>query len=337
MIFSRKKKAKSVADLYAEIGELSESNRIERDPGKEREIRRLRHLAGVGMVNADTPTPPYADPAAVPPARNPESRLAEISLDELTPEVLRAAILDSGSLLVRGAMDEAGALELADEIERSFATRTRLKGTGGGDPEGYYDEFEPEDPYAVHKRDWIEEGGGVLASDSPKVFAEMFDAFDRMNLVDAIEGYLGEKPAVSADKCTLRKATPDVVGAWHQDGKFMGDDIRAMNVWLSLSHCGGDNPAPGMDLVPLRLDGHVAAGTEGTWFDSQVSQAVAEETAGEIGIVRPAFRPGDLLLFDELFLHQTGGGPGLTEPRYAIESWFFGPSAFPEIYVPLAA
>lgn len=336
MIFGRKNKSKDAASLFAEIDELTESNRAGRDPAKERELRRLRHLAGIELVNAKPAHPSYVDPAPVPPARDPETRLAEITPDELTPEVLRAAILDSGSLLVRGAMPEDKALELAAEIERSFATRAELKG-GGEDPEGFYDEFEPEPPYAVHKRDWIEEGGGVLASDSPKVFAEMFDAFDRMNLVDAIEGYLGEKPAVSADKCTLRKATPDVVGAWHQDGKFMGDDIRAMNVWLSLSHCGGDNPAPGMDLVPLRLDGHVAAGTEGTWFDSQVSQAVAEETAGEIGIVRPAFRPGDLLLFDELFLHQTGGGPGLTEPRYAIESWFFGPSAFPEIYVPLAA
>ena len=336
MIFSRKKKAKSVDDLYAQIGELTESNRIDRDPTKERQIRQLRHLAGVEMVNGDTPVPSYAAPAAAPPARNPETKLAEVSLDELTPEVLRAAILDSGSLLVRSAMGEESALELADEIDRSFATRAGLKGTGGGDPEGYYDEFEPEDPYAVHKRDWIEEGGGVLAADSPRVFAEMLEAFGRMNLTNVIEGYLGERPAVSADKCTLRKAMPDVVGAWHQDGKFMGDDIRAMNVWLSLSHCGTGNPAPGMDLVPLRLHGHVAAGTEGTWFDSQVSQAVAEETAGEIGIVRPAFGPGDLLLFDEYYLHQTGGGPGLTEPRYAIESWFFGPSSYPEIYVPLA-
>ena len=64
---------------------------------------------------------------------------------------------------------------------------------------------------------------------------------------------------------------------------------------------------------------------------------MAEEAAGEYGIVNPIFAPGDALLFDDLFLHQTGGKPGLTKPRYAIESWFFGPSAFPEIYVPLAA
>ena len=41
--------------------------------------------------------------------------------------------------------------------------------------------------------------------------------------------------------------------------------------------------------------------------------------------------------FDELCLHSTALDPSMTETRYAVESWFFGPSAFPEIYVPLAA
>ncbi|MGB0119771.1 MAG: hypothetical protein WBP55_02310, partial [Solirubrobacterales bacterium] len=253
-----------------------------------------------------------------------------------TPEILRAAILDSGCLLVRGLMDQGTATGLANDIEKSFAVRTELKGSDQTDSEGFYDELMPEEPYEVQKRDWIEEGGGVLAADSPKMFNDMLSSFESVGLRQVIEGYLGERPAVSADKCTLRKATPDVVGAWHQDGKFMGDDIRAMNVWLSLSNCGGDNPAPGMDLVPRRLEGHVAAGTEGTFFPSQVSQAVAEEAAGDRGIVNPEFAPGDALLFDELYLHQTGGKEGLTEPRYAIESWFFSPSVFPEIYVPLA-
>ena len=64
-------------------------------------------------------------------------------------------------------------------------------------------------------------------------------------------------------------------------------------------------------------------------LDYQVSQAMAEEAAGDAGIVRPIFEPGDALLFDELFLHQTGSDPSMPKPRYAIESWFFGGSAFP--------
>jgi hypothetical protein len=41
-------------------------------------------------------------------------------------------------------------------------------------------------------------------------------------------------------------------------------------------------------------------------------------------------------LFDDLMLHQTGSDPSMPNPRYAIESWFFGLSGFPADYVPIA-
>jgi hypothetical protein len=107
-----------------------------------------------------------------------------------------------------------------------------------------------------------------------------------------------------------------------------------MNVWLSLSRCG--DVAPSMDVIPRRLEEFVAAGTEGTFLSYQVSDAVATEAAADVGIVRPIFDPGDALLFDEMFLHQTGSDPSMPNPRYAIESWFFGPSAYPDDFVPIA-
>ena len=64
-----------------------------------------------------------------------------------------------------------------------------------------------------------------------------------------MRGYLGEPPLLSVHKTTLRKADPSVGGAWHQDGAFMGD-VRALNLWLSLSRCGDE--APGLDIVPRR-------------------------------------------------------------------------------------
>ncbi|MCB8914368.1 MAG: hypothetical protein H6532_00845 [Thermoleophilales bacterium] len=330
-LFTRRKPR---VDYPARIAELNAENRASRSPERDRELRRLRHEAGVEALKSPPPRPGLVDPAAAAPARGAESKCPEITPEELTPEVLRAAILEAGCLLVRDLMPDEEALAIADGIEQAFATRIRLRESGGVDGEGFYDELVPEEPYAVQKRDWIEEGGGVLAVDSPRLLVDMLDAFDRVGLPEVIEGYLGEKPLISADKCTLRKATGDVPGAWHQDGRFMGD-VRAMNVWLSLSRCG--DVAPGMDLVPTRLDDYVATGTEGTWLETQVSDAVAEEAAGEIGIVRPVFNPGDALLFDDLFLHQTGSDPSMPKPRYAIESWFFGTSAFPDIYVPLAA
>jgi hypothetical protein len=222
-------------------------------------------------------------------------------------------------------------LRIAAEIDRAFETRLALEGKP--DPEGYYDELVPEPPLEIDQRAWIQEGGGVLAADSPRLLFDMFECFERAGLGPVISDYLGERPAVSAEKCTLRKATPDVPGAWHQDGRFLGE-VRAMNVWLSLSRCG--DVAPSMDVIPRRLDDFVAAGTEGTFLSYQVSDQVAADAAGDVGIVRPIFDPGDALLFDEMFLHQTGSDPSMPNPRYAIESWFFGPSAYPDDFVPIA-
>ena len=111
-------------------------------------------------------------------------------------------------------------------------------------------------------------------------------------------------------------------------------EVNALNVWLSLSRCGDE--APGLDIVARRLDHVVPTGTEGAVFDWSASQAVAEEAAGDAGIARPIFEPGDALLFDELLLHATAAEPDMPNVRYAVESWFFGPSGFPPEYAPLA-
>jgi hypothetical protein len=147
-----------------------------------------------------------------------------------------------------------------------------------------------------------------------------------------VERYLGEPPMITMEKTTLRKADPSVAGAWHQDGHFMGQ-VRALNLWLSLSRCGDESP--GLDLVPRRLDQLVAAGGADAFLSYQVTDATAEEAARPKRIERPIFEPGDALLFDELFLHQTGSDPAMPKPRFAVESWFFGGSAFPP-YAPLA-
>jgi hypothetical protein len=173
----------------------------------------------------------------------------------------------------------------------------------------------------------------VLAADSPLLSFEMLELFRAAGVPRLVADYLGEEPLWSVQKTTLRKAEPAVGGAWHQDGAFMGD-VRSLNLWLSLSRCGDE--APGLDIVPRRLDQLVATGTDEAMLSYQVSQRKAEEAAGDAGIVRPIFEPGDALFFDELFLHQTGSDPSMPKPRFAIENWFFGASAFPVEFAPLA-
>ena len=323
--------AASAGELRAEIERLSESNRASRDPDAELELLRLRHLAGIRLLDDPSPDPRHPEPDF---ARLPESEgLPDVAAAELTPELLRAGILRDGSLLVRGLIDREEALALAEQVDRAFAERARHE---AGEPaaDGYYAEFEPAARFTVPlSRGWIAQGGGVLAVDSPRLAFATLDAFERAGLLGVIRGYLGEPVALSAQKTTLRKAEPTVAGAWHQDGNFMGE-VRALNVWVSLSRCGDE--APGLDIVPRRLDDLVAAGTEGAMLSYTVTEEVVAEAAAGVPIVRPIFEPGDALLFDELCLHQTGSDPSMPNPRYAIESWFFGASALPQDYAPLA-
>ncbi len=318
--------------IFAEIAELTDRNSERRSPETERRLLTLRHRAGSSLVASAGVRPPQPEPAEGLPVRGRDgSALPEIRGDELTPELLRAGILQNGCLLVRGLVDPDTAASLAAGIEEAFQERAR----NGSSEHRYYEEFRPEPPFhnGLSERPWIEEGGGVLAVDSPPVMFDLVKSFEHVGMRELIERYLGERPALSANKSTLRRAEPSVPGAWHQDGSFLGD-VRALNVWLSLSRCG--DVAPGLDVVPRRLDDFVATGTEGTWLAFQVSQAVAEEAAGDVGIERPIFEPGDALLFDELCLHQTASDPTMPNNRYAVEAWFFGPSAFPDGYVPLS-
>jgi hypothetical protein len=319
-------------EFLAEVDRLCAENRAGRSAELDRRIRGLRYEAGLAMLAGAGGRPDFVTPAAHVPARGEQSRLPEISADELSPEIVRAAILEAGGLLVRGLIDPERATAMAGDIERAVEVREELT-EGAVDPNGLYDELETSDERPITIRNWVKEGGGLLTVDSPHLLFEMLEAFSEVGLRSVVEDYLGERAAISAQKCTMRKATPDVGGAWHQDGSFMGD-VRSLNVWVSLSRCG--DVAPSMDVVPLRLDGCLETGGEGTWIKSQISPILAQEVAGEIGIVRPIFDPGDALLFDEIFLHQTGSDPEMPNTRYAIESWFFGVSGYPKGYAPIA-
>jgi hypothetical protein len=321
----------STDELRAEIEKLDAQARGGRDHALDRRLLTLRHLLGVRLLDEADPAPEHPAPAF---DRLPEVEgLPEIARADVTPELLRAGILRDGCLLVRGLVDRDDALRFAAEIDRAFAERDRAD-AGERSAEGYYEPFVPQSRFGeIDMRPWIKEGGGVLAADSPLLSAEMLELFRSAGVPGLVDAYLGEPGLISAHKTTLRKAEPTVGGAWHQDGAFMGQ-VRSLNLWLSLSRCGDE--APGLDLVPRRLDHLVVTQTEEAILDYVVSQSRAEEAAGDKPIIRPVFEPGDALFFDELFLHQTASDPSMPNPRFAIENWFFGASAFPVEYAPIA-
>jgi hypothetical protein len=314
--------------LRAEIDALTAADP---DLPEQRRLLRLRHLMGITLLDGADPAARFAEADA---ARLPSGiGLPEIDGRDVTAALVRAGILRDGCLLVRGLIPREDALRFAQEIERAYEQR-QLRKQGKSKPSGYYEEFEPHARFGpVAGRTWIEDGGGLLAADSPRLSFGMFELFSAAGVPEIASGYLGEPALISVHKTTLRKALPSVAGAWHQDGFFMGP-VRSLNLWLSLSRCG--DAAPGLDIVPRRLDYLVTTATEEAALDYTISRRRAEEAAGEVRIIRPIFEPGDALFFDELFLHQTGSDPSMARPRFAIENWFFGAGGFPSEYAPLA-
>lgn len=362
MIFSKKlRRSKGVeaADprpieaLFEEIEALTEANRADRDPEVTRRLLGLRHQAGLKLVErppAEPPEHPVPSFDQLPDG----SGIPEVEADAVTPELLRAAMLRGGCLLIRGLIDTDEAARLAAGIDRAFEARDGQASNGSA--ADYFNDFDVDRRFALDVERTVVSGGGagLLAADSPRVMFEVLEAFERAGLQRLATDYLGERTAISVNKSLLRKVSPTLFkdaaeaagltgvrpSAWHQDGAFWNPDngfvrdVRALNVWLSLSRCG--DVAPGLDVVPRRLDHIVPTGTEGATFNWSVSRTVAEESAGDIGIQRPIFEPGDALLFDELFLHSTAAEAEMPNMRYAIESWFFGGSGFPTKYAPLA-
>ncbi len=321
----------SLDELRADIAELTAANRGAPDPDRERALVRARHLAGIRLVEEAPASPRFPDADGV--AVSAGDPLPEFGRGELTPELLRAAILRDGCVLVRELLPRDLALGFADGIETAYARREASE--AGEQPlDAFYDEFVPHERFGGPMwRSWIKEGGGLLGADSPALLCRFIDALRDRDIDRLVNGYLGEPALISAHKTTMRKAEPSVSGAWHQDGRFMGP-VRALNLWLSLSDCGVE--APGLDIVPTRLNDYLATGTEGAALTWTISDDAARRAAHGSSIARPLFAPGDALFFDELFLHKTGSEPTMPNPRFAIENWFFGASAFPADYAPLA-
>jgi hypothetical protein len=314
------------------IETLTRKNRDKPDPARERKLLRLRQLAGIGFAEQAGERAQVVEPDF---ERLPDGSVPEVTGESLTAGVIRAGILGRGALLVRGLVPEADASALAEAIDGAVHAHDEVREGRAEMPHPAYAEIREIPPnHPVPNREVVAASGGVLAVDAPRAAFLAFDLMERAGLPGIIADYLNETPAVSAEKTTLRKAAPDIPGGWHQDGRFLGD-VNSVNLWLSLSHCGED--APGMDLVPRRLDEIVETDVERGGLDAiAISQEQAEELAGDEGIATPVFRPGDALFFDHMYLHKTGSREGMTKPRFALESWFFGPSAFPAGYMSLA-
>ncbi len=308
-------------------------NRTSRDADLEARLVKWRRQAFIALPPAEgrpdwPPTLPDPFPDQVGPP--------EIQRHQLSADVLGGAILHHGCLIVRGLLSEPEADRRRADIDRAFDGYDAFweEGQTAQPTAPWYRPFPmPIDEDMADARRFVRSGEGVWTAESPQILFDVVESFKAAGLGEAIGGFLGERPVISLGKSTLRRVPITTGTDWHQDGSFMGVDIRTVNVWLALSHCGDD--APGLDIVARRLPGLVERGTPGAYFPWSVAPDKAAAAAEGTSIASPTFAPGDAVLFDHLCLHRTGIRPGMTKTRYAIESWFFAPSAYPPKQLPL--
>lgn len=257
------------------------------------------------------------------------SGLPEIAAADLTTNVLAGAILHHGALLVRGLISKEEAARLRPGIDEAFRGFASWLKNSKSPPTPW---FSPIRNFRLLRlsrtRRWIYGGGGTWLADSPRMLFEITELLGRTRVPDMVAEYLGERPLLSVGKTTLRKVSASqVTTGWHQDGRFLGEGIRSVNLWLALSDCGRD--APGLDLVPKRIPYIVETGTRGAVLDWTVAPDIIEQLAKDAPVYSPEFSAGDALLFDHYFLHRTSLPEECTRDRYALECWMFAPSCFP--------
>ena len=320
----------AAGDFRHAIDFVTEANRPIRAPELDHELMTFRATGfdSISKVGPSQWPPRYEDPFPG------ITGLPEIDAGDLTVEIMGGAFQHHGALWVHGLFPAEEAGQLRAGVDKALDGRDAFRaGTPQEETRPWYSQI-PVNPHIGMARGWVEDGGAVLTADSPRMMYNLLEAFEKHGTIEIISKYLGERPALSVGKSTLRRVFQMNHSDWHQDGAFLGKDVRTVNVWIALSDCG--EQAPGLDIVAKRLPYIVPTGSHGASFEWSVGPGMVDELeqAGA-QVVSPVFRPGDAMLFDQLMLHRTGILPNVTKMRWAIESWFFAPSTYPMDQGPL--
>ncbi len=315
-------------DVLEALAAAVEENRANPSAELERLLVELRHRAA--RAYQSSPRSPWPMEFEDPFPDVGKDQVPEIAASELTAELLGAAVAHHGSLIVRSLFDP-------EQVARTRRTIDDVVHAATGDDDaaepGLYEPTVGMRGKAAVLRSWVIGRGGVWLGDSPHALAQVLDDLEDAGVTAVVADHFGERPVISLEKSTLRKVQPEYqFTAWHQDGSFLGEGARAMNVWIALTECGGDRPAPGLEIVTGRvpmlfpLDGESGNAS----IDGMEVHLFAKYN--DLAVTQPEFDPGDALLFDELMAHRTYYSEGMTEARSALECWFFAPSNPAETY-----
>lgn len=268
--------------------------------------------------------------------------LPEIERSALSADTLRSAVMGNGGLIVRGLMDQSTVEEMRENIDRTLSAKLGPIEKSQGLDRGSWYTRSPEvkggpAQFFAQGTENKSASASVWAVDSPRTASQLIQFYRSIKLHALLHDYFSEPVALSVKKWVLRRVAPDngSVSGWHQDGRFLGDGIRTVNLWVPLTECGGDAKAPGMEIVGGGNKTIFETGTHGAPFEWTVGQGLVDGLGPESPVLCPKFAPGDGLFFDHYNLHRTAFGTDHTEVRYALESWFFAASRAPAKQIPV--
>ncbi len=315
---------------------LAENNRRHRDTRLERKLVDFRLQAHSAM---DWPQGGANWAGTWEEARPGAPELLVIEAGDFNAQTLAEGVLAHGALIVRGLVDRAVTDELIEYIDNTIEARERHD-EAHDSPWDYTSPFMEGRPNKFASKDEKKRAkvkkGSIWVPESPRTMQRLIEVYESIGLRSILTEYFAEPPALSVRKWVLRRIAPDSMEAgWHQDGKFMGTDYNSVNMWLPLTECGEGANAAGMEILPVQSREIFETGGEGAAFNWTVGKPVVEELKKRWPLAHPHFNPGDALFFDHFNLHRTAFGEHLTEPRYAVESWFFASSGIPAKQMPL--
>lgn len=252
---------------------------------------------------------------------------------DVTADILKGAILHHGALIVRDFFQNKAIENFKSGIDETFyETAKRFNFEFQDKPTEPIDRKSPWCRLKMPVKDLFDQGsvglmlqtGSVWTFLSPSVCHDLLKAFEDAKLRGLLDEYFQGRTCLSFNKSVLRRMDPlENPADWHQDGAFMSEHIKSINLWVALSDCGAGTDCPGMDFVPKRLNKIMPTGTNGAKFNWSVAPESIGDWFKDCPPITPSYKAGDAIFFDHYNLHVTSNGPEYTKRRYALETWFF--------------
>ncbi len=259
--------------------------------------------------------------------------IPEMEYKDVTSDILTGAIIHHGALIVRNFFGNGivenfrkGIDETFYESSKHFALDLQDKPTEPIDERSpwFRRQLPGEKLFDPGSVGFMLMTGSVWTFLSPAVCHDLLKSFEDVNLRGLLDEYFDDRTCLSFNKSVLRRMDPLGHPAdWHQDGAFMDEHIKSINLWVALSDCGAGTDCPGMDFVPKRLNKIMPTGINKAKYDWSVSHESVSEWFKDCPPVTPTYKAGDAIFFDHYNLHVTSYSPEYTKRRYALETWFF--------------